>query len=350
MLFHAQPVKCGYNQLMSYLNDELKRKKVLVTGATGFIGGRLAQRLAEEEGAIVTGTGRNLDKVPFLREAGVSLQAVDLRDEVGLREVVAGQDVIFHVAAWLGGGRLAEDEAAAFALNVTATETLLRLAKEANVSRFVLVSSITVYGIPDVELVDETAPLDTLQDDLYGRTKAQGDQQAQATAAELGLDLAIVRPGLVYGPRSQSWTIGMVKLVQAGTPVIFGEGDGHAFPVYIDNVVDCLLLTAVHPAAVGEAFNVCDAVISWREFFEEIGRLCAKKPRSLPLVAARILAWANGVFKLGLPLNKNRLAYLTQKNRYASQKAEKMLGYQARVSLAHGRQLTEEWLRVEGLI
>lgn len=322
----------------------------MVTGATGFIGGRLAQRLAEEEGAVVTGTGRSLDKVPFLKEAGVMLKAANLQDEAALREAVNGQEIVFHAAAWLGGGRLAEDWAKAFALNVHATETLIRLAKAAHVSRFILVSSITVYGIHHTGEIDESTPLDLEQDDLYGRTKAQGELRAQEIAQELGLDLVIVRPGLVYGPRSKSWTIGMVKLVQDRTPVIFGKGSGHAFPVFIDNLVDGLLLTAVQPAAVGQAFNFCDTVITWREFFEDIGRMCGKKPRRMPLWVAHILALANRLFKLGLPLNKSRLAYLTQKANISSQKATDTLGYQIRCSLADGRQATEDWLRAEGLI
>ncbi len=91
---------------MSYLNNALKGKRVLVTGATGFIGGRLAQRLAVEEGATVTGTGRRLDNVPFLKEAGVTLLPADLQDEAALHTAVAGQEIVFHAAAWVDGGRM----------------------------------------------------------------------------------------------------------------------------------------------------------------------------------------------------------------------------------------------------
>lgn len=117
---------------MSYIQEALAGQKVLVTGATGFIGGRLAQRLAAEEGAIVTGTGRSLEKASYLAAAGVGLQAVDLRDEAAMRTAVAGQAVIFHAAAWVGGGRMPDDLAAARDLNVAATETLVRLAAGAN--------------------------------------------------------------------------------------------------------------------------------------------------------------------------------------------------------------------------
>ncbi len=230
---------------MSLINHALKDKKVLVTGATGFVGGRLAERLAREEGAIVTGTGRDLDAVPHVVEAGVILQKADLLDEDAMRQAMVGQEIVFHVAAWLGrhGG-----EQRAYALNVAATALAVRLAAEAGVKRFVQVSSIAAYGHPPKALyVDEDEPLDTEQEVIYGRTKALGEIRAFELGKDLGIEVTAVRPGLVYGPRAQSWTINMIKFVCKGVPVIFGDGKGHAYPIFIDNLVDGMLLTAVHP-------------------------------------------------------------------------------------------------------
>ena len=333
---------------MSYIAEQLKGKKVLVTGATGFIGGRLAQRLATEEGAIVTGTGRSLDKVPFLKEANVILKQVDLLDASAMHEVIAGQDIIFHVAAWLGGGRVADAEQAAYALNVTATENILKWAKEANVKRVVLVSSIATYGSVTKSIVAENTPLNTTQTELYGRTKAIGDQNAQKLAKELDIELAIVRPALVYGPRSQGWTVRLFDLVQKGTPSVFGDGDGMASPVYIDNLIDGMLLTAVSPQAVGQAFNFSDSPITWKQFMTYYGNMCGKKPRQMPMFVAHLLATANNLFKLGLPLNKARLKFLTQKATYSIAKAEKLLNYKPRIQIEEGMALAEKWLREEG--
>lgn len=335
---------------MSYLNNTLKGKRILVTGATGFIGGRLAQRLAGEEGAMVTGTGRSLDKVPFLKEAGVTLLPADLRDEAALRTAVAGQEIVFHTAAWVGGGRMKDDLAAATALNVTATETLVRLAQAAGAARLVLVSSIAAYGRPAKTDIDETTPLDTTQPDVYGRTKALGDNRVREVAAEVGLDVVVARPAMVYGPRSMGWTVGLLKLVQRETPVLFGDGAGHAWPVYIDNLIDGLLLTAVHHAAAGEAFNFCDQAVTWRVFFEYYGRMCGKRPRRLPLWMASLLAGVNGLFKLGLPLNQQRLKFLTSQAVYPTDKAQTRLGYRARVSLDEGMAAAESWLHAQGYL
>ncbi len=337
---------------MSYLNGALEgalqNKHVLVTGATGFIGGRLAQRLAEEEGAIVTGTGRNLEKAAFLTESGVKLVQANLSDYEKMGTLVQNQDVIFHVAAWLG--RRGYGDEMAYALNVTATESLVKQAAAAGVGRFVLVSSIAAYEFPTSRLIYEDTPLDTEQSLAYGRTKAIGEQRATALANELGLELTIVRPALVYGPRADSWTINMVKLVKKGVPVLFGDGSGTAYPVYVDNLVDGMLLTAVHPAAAGEAFHFSDPAITMREFFDYYGKMCGRKPRRLPFWVANIMLILNNWFNLNLPIDHDRLKRIALKIEYPITKAEELLGYHMRVSIPEGMQRTEAWLREEGII
>ncbi len=337
--------------LMSIINHALENKKVLVTGATGFIGGRLAERLVTEEGAIVTGAGRNLQKAAALQEKGVQLVQADMLDDERMRQLVQGQDLVFNVAAWMGGGRVQENEEAAVALNVNAPGNLVRLLAEEGVPRMVHVSSIAAYGLPQQPVVTEDHPLDiSKKNDLYGRTKAQGEIRAAALAQELGVALAVVRPALVYGPRSEPWSVRMVKLVQNGTPVLFGGGNGHAWPVYIDNLVDGLLLAAARPEAAGEAFHFSDPVINWRTFFGCYGEMCDRKPRQIPMWGARLLAWANGVFHLGLPINTERVSFLTSEAVYSTAKAERLLGYAPQVALDEGMRRTEAWLRQAGYL
>jgi len=332
---------------MSYLNHALKNKRILVTGATGFIGGRLAQRLAAEEGAIVTGTGRNLAKVPHVQAAGVQLVQADLLDEAAMRQVMAGQEIVFHCAAWLmrHGG---EEEAHQF--NVTATETLVRLAAEAGVRRFVQVSSFAAYGPPTQAVMDESVPLNPNQPDVYGRTKALGEMRAFAVGQEVGVEVTAIRPATVYGPRSIDWTLRLMQMVQKGVPVILGKADGLAYPVYIDNLIDGMMLAAVRPEAAGEAFQFCDPQVDWRTFFGYYGRMCNKPLRSLPQWGAVILAWAAEIFHLPLPLNRERLKFYSRKTRFPTTKAETLLGYQPRVSLDEGMARAEAWLREEGYL
>jgi len=333
---------------MSFLQGKLHNKHVLVTGATGFIGGRLAQRLATEESAIVTGTGRNLEKASWLKASGVNLVQADLMDIEKMGQLVQNQDVVFHVAAWMG--RRGYDDQKAYTLNVTATESLIKQAAGAGVRRFVLVSSIAAYEFPTTRIIHEDTPLDTEQDVVYGRTKAIGEQRAWGLAKELGIEMAVVRPALVYGPRAESWTVNMVKMVQKGLPVIFGDGTGTAYPVFVDNLIDGMMLTAVHPAAANEAFNICDPAITLREFFTYYGEMCDRQPRSIPLWASNILIVINKLLRLKLPITRGRLRQSRLKVQYPTTKAEKMLGYQMRVPIPEGMKRTESWLREEGII
>jgi nucleoside-diphosphate-sugar epimerase len=272
--------KAIYNFSMSYLNHALAGKRVLVTGATGFIGGRLAQRLAAEEGAIVTGTGRQLDKVPFLTELEVKLEQADLQDTAVMRQILAGQEIVFHCAALRAKHRATDDVAQH--VNSTVIASLMRQAADAGVKRFVHVSSMNAYGPPQRPVVDENHPLNSRQRDTYGRTKAQGEEIAWETIADLDLELVVVRPGMVYGPRSDGWSIRMVEVLQKGLPVIFGNGQGNTYQVYIDNLIDGMLLTAVHPQAVGEAFNFLDPPVDWNTFFGYYAAMSGEKARAIP--------------------------------------------------------------------
>ena len=333
---------------MSYINYALRKQKVLVTGATGFVGGRLALRLATEEEAIVTGTGRSLEKAAYLQAAGVNMQAADMLDTARLAELVAEQDVVFHVAAWLVYNKGAE--AMAYKVNVEATEQLLRLAAKAGVRRFVYVSSMAAYGLPKTTTVTEETPLDTTQADVYGRTKALADNRVLELGRELGIEVAVIRPGMIYGPGSVSWSVQMLRLVQNGTPCIVGDGSGHAYPSFIDNMVDGLLLTAVSPQAPNHAFQLIDSHVSFKTFFGCYGRMCGKTPRSMPLWGAKIVAWLRDTFNLRVPLTRERVRFMTLHTLYPGTKARTLLGYTPRIGLDEGMAQAEAWLRSEGYL
>lgn len=150
---------------------------VLVMGATGFLGSRLLEVLSAKEQANATGIGRNLDRVSHLHGQGVTLEAVDLLNTEALKRVVEGKDIIFHTAAVLD-----TDPDTAQAVNVEATKKLIQLAGEAGASRFVHVSTVGVYDMPNRTEVDETTPLAIDHPATYLRTQAQAEKRAQNMA------------------------------------------------------------------------------------------------------------------------------------------------------------------------
>lgn len=326
---------------MDMPTGKLRGTNVLVTGATGFIGGALAARLAGEEGAVVAGCGRDLEKARHLEALGARLEAADLMDAATMGLLVSGQEVVFHLGAWLG----LEDDGQADRLNVIATESLVRQAAAAGVRRFVLVSSVAVYGVPADGPMTEATPLDFEQAYDYGRTKAVGDRRAREVAAELGLDLVIVRPGMVHGPGAANWTRQIFDVVRSGKPVLLGSR-GHAYTIYVDNLVDLLLLVATSPDASG-AYNAVDAVMPWRQFFGYYAHAACVGLRSVPWGVARVLAVASELLPLGLPLNRARLAFYRAEPSWPMDRA-RGLGWEARVPEGEGFRRGLGWVMEGG--
>jgi nucleoside-diphosphate-sugar epimerase len=322
-------------------------KHVLVTGATGFVGGSLARRLVTE-GAHVTATGRNRGKLAELENAGAHARRAHLLDFGALRQMMEDQDVVFHVAAWLGPRHGPPEDA--WALNVYASEQIARIAATMGVGRLVVVSSMAAYGPPDRPIMDETHALDTTQGAVYGRTKALGEQRVAIVADECALPAVIARPGIVYGPGSYGWSLRMVQFVRRGIPVVFGDGKGHAHPIFIENLIDGLLLTAVKEQAAGLAFNFVDRAVSWRQWFEYYGEMCGRKPRSMPLWPARLALLLAERLPLGLSVDRNLIAFYDNRSVYPIARARRVLDYQPRVDLQQGMAQTEAWLRQENAL
>ncbi|MGD8857950.1 MAG: NAD(P)-dependent oxidoreductase [Chloroflexota bacterium] len=324
----------------------LHGKRILITGATGFIGRHLAQRLAQEEGARVTAVSRRPERAAPLQEMGVAYHQGDLADFDSIDRFVAGQEIIFNLAVAPGTA----PEELARRVNIDAVEHLVRQSAAGGVQRVVHFSSMAAYGPPSQQVITEDLPLDTEQSARYGRSKALGEMRALQVAEEIGQDVTVIRPGMVFGPRGRSWTINLFKLVKRGLPVIFGDGDGHAHPIYIDNLVDGLILAAGRPEATGQAFNFVDQALPWRDFLGYYGAMCGKKPRRLPLALARVVLTLVKPFIGRTESTEALLAFYTNKAIYSKTKAEQLLGYRPQVSIEKGMARTEAWLREAGYL
>jgi len=320
----------------------LENTPVLVTGATGFVGSRLSENLSTNEKANVTGIGRNLDRVSYLKDHGVKLQSADLLNIDALKELVDGKEVVFHTAAALGA-----DPETAHKVNVEATETLVRLAGEAGVLRFVHISTVGVYDMKNLDEVDESAPLALNHSSTYPRTKAEAEKRAIEMASTYNMEISIVRPSMIYGPGHGVWSEGMFKNVLEGKPVMLGNGSAHFNPVYIDDVVDSIIRCAKHPKAAGEAFNVSAEITTWREFMNYYGDLCGKEPKGLPLIIARLMAFANRVPGVSTPIDQGFIEMATSRKNFPIKKAAGLIDWKPKVTLEEGMKRTTDWLEKE---
>lgn len=325
---------------MNDSHSSLSGKSILVTGATGFIGSRLAELLSIQEKANVTGIGRNLDRIPGLHELDIELKAVDLLNIEALKEAVKGKEIIFHAAAVLDN-----DPEIARAVNVEATEKLAKLAIEAGVRRIVHVSTVGVYDMSVSDILDETMPLAYDHPATYVRTKSRAERSLLDVSKNSDLEVAIVRPSMVYGPGPGVWTEMMFKNVRKGDPAFLGDGSTNFNPVYIDDVVDLLIRCAKSTKAAGEAFNASSDITTWKNFMRYYGELSGKEPKGLPIWLAKLMVFANKIPGVNTPVDKGFLEMATLSKRFSIEKAGRMLGWEPKISLEEGMKRTARWLK-----
>ncbi len=321
---------------------------VLITGVGGFIASHLAERLLAA-GWPVRGTARRPQAAGWLAAKGVEMVQADLLDPETLRRAATGCRTLVHAAAWTGGPELSD--AAGWHVNVDGTAHVLAAAEAAGVERFVYISSVAVYGLNRARLIDETAPTPRVGQ-AYPDSKIAAEQLVRAAA----VPWVIVRPASTYGPRGTAWTIGPIMQIKAGRLVLLGRDEGLVTPGYIANVVDGLSLTLTHPAALGQAFNLCDdRAVTYREFYMAYARMLGRT--QLPTVPGWIAVLAGtaparlGRRLLGRPtIGPWSLHFRRNPSQFSVAKAQRLLGYVPGVDFAEGMRRTEAWLRSAGYL
>ena len=331
---------------------EIRGLSALVTGASGFIGGRLAERLATEEGVHVRAMVRDAKKAERLRKLQLEIIIADLLDLSSLREATDGCHLVFHCAALV---RESGDRDEFYRTNVKGTENILSVSSAAGVKRFIHYSSVAVYGLNPPERADETTPYQPCEN-LYCDTKIAAEKAVWAAHREAGLPVVVIRPTNVYGPSSNPWTIRPIKLIHSGQMMLINGGTGLCNYVYIDNLVDATLAAAKCDQSVGQVYLITDGIaVTWKEFFGYYAQMAGKpKIRSVPEWLGKTIALGMEITSklTGKPpkLTREAVGFPTRRTRFSIEKARRELGYEPRVSLEEGMKVTEQWLREAGYL
>lgn len=175
--------------------------KYFVTGATGFIGGRVARLLAAA-GHEVVALARQPEKAKALADAGVKLHAGDITEKESMRAGMHGADGVFHIAGWYKVG--VRDTSAAKAINIDGTRNVLELMQELKIPRGVYTSTLAINSDTGGRVVDESYHYDGPHLSVYDQTKWAAHRQVAEPMIQAGLPLVVVMPGLVYGPGDTS--------------------------------------------------------------------------------------------------------------------------------------------------
>lgn len=308
--------------------------KVFVTGASGFIGGAIAER-CRERGDEVTGVDLRPDP-----ERGVV--AGDIAVAGAWQDAARDADVVVHTAAFVGFRRRRPDEI--WRVNALGTKNALDAARAAG-ARLVHFSSITVFGLGYPDRVGEDHPTEPTGIP-YADTKIAAEALVLAAHAAGDAEVVVIRPGDVYGPRSDPWAVRPVELMKAGR---FAIPDGVLSPVYVDSLVDAVLLAAASPAAAGRVFTVTDGPgVSNREFFSHYARLLGRRLVVLPRPAALALGAVGERLRLSDDVNVLAMRYLARRGTYSNERARSVLGWSPAVEFEDGMARTCEWLRASG--
>lgn len=324
------------------------RKRILVTGATGFIGSHLVRYLVDQ-GHQVTACARSAADKRELFPAAVVTHNLDITRPDTFVDAFADVEAVVHAAALVGDWGPVE------AYQITdcdGTGNVLQAAERARVPRFVHVSSITVYGFLQAGEITEDLPIVTDSYWPYMQAKADAERLVEAARAR-GYPASIVRPANVYGPRSDPWTIRPAKLVK-NRLISLPTGFGPSNTVYVENVCALLTKCVVDDRAEGETFHVADeARMGFDAFFGEYakalgrGRVPIRPRRLLNLLAAALETGARLTGRDPL-ITRCALDFLCFPGHYSNEKSRRLLDFVPPVSAEEGMARTIAYLTGPG--
>jgi nucleoside-diphosphate-sugar epimerase len=323
--------------------------KVFVTGATGFVGSHLVDRLLER-GRTVRCLVRPKSNLKYLKHPRIELAYGGLDDSTDWDRALESVESVYHVA----GVTFARRPKDYFAVNHKGTEAILAAAvrRRGQIKRFVHISSLAAVGPGrDGKPVDEET--DPAPITPYGRSKLMGEEAVRAVADLL--PATIVRPPAVYGPRDYA-IFELIKSIARGLSPMIGRSDKLVSLVHARDLADGIILAGESDASVGRDYFISsEEVYSMRETAALVARLLGRRARTINIpkpvaFGAAVAAEAVSALTRRPPvINRDKVTDLSQPCWGCSiERAKRELGYRQRVPLEEGMRETIAWYKSEG--
>lgn len=326
--------------------------KILVTGGTGFTGKALVRRLLDLKHQVVALDYKEGHKTQELRDWGAEVVIGSVTDKDVVRKCVEGVEVVHHLAAAFREMNVPNQFYRD--VNIGGTRNMLEAAWDAKVRKFIYCSTCGVHGNIDNPPGGEDAPIQPA--DYYQQTKYEAEPVV-LDYVKKGMKATILRPAAIYGPGDPERFYLIFKRVAKGVFPMFGKGKTLYHPLYIDNLVDALLLAQEGDKGVGEAYLIAD------EEYVEIEDLVKRVAKALNtevriphypvwpvVVVGHVCEKLCKPFRITPPIFPRRVDWYRQNRAFKIEKAKRDLGYKPRVGLDEGLRLTAEWYRKEGML
>ena len=320
----------------------------LVTGATGFIGSHIAERLIKE-GEEVIALVRKTSNTGFLSGIGAKFMYGDINDLESVKRAMQGIDIVYH-SAGLADEWISPKEA--YRVNVEGTGNLLDAAREAKVKRFVFISSLAVLGMRDHHGTPADAPYHKTGDS-YIDTKIDSEQLVMDYYKKYGLPVTVVRPGFVFGPRDNKLIPRLSDRLRKKQFMFVGSGKNKINAVYIENLTDAIISAGRSENAVGQKCNVTnDSGMTLEALVLNIVDIwkfdTPRKhiPKFMAYLVCNILTGLAKLTKAKEPpyITKTRIKFLSLNLDFDIDKTKNDLGYNPRVSIEEGLRRTKGWM------
>ncbi|MFZ1721819.1 MAG: NAD-dependent epimerase/dehydratase family protein [Microgenomates group bacterium] len=326
-------------------------KKILITGAGGFIGSHLVDLLVEKKLASKLRLALLPEESTHNINHHKNLEIIrgDIRDSSFIKKAMKDVELVFHLAARIDfDGKTYEEYED---VNVTGTKHLVNAAVAAKVKKFIFYSSIGVHGLPagigNIENWDESHP--PTYTNFYGQSKWEAEECIREAHALTGLPYAIIRPVSVYGTREKGPTLGLYKAIHSGQFLLIGDGENLMHYVHVSDLVQATYLAAASKRKTGEYIIAGAEATKFKDVVKFVATSINKPlPKiSLPKFFAMGISYFFEFFTLltgvKLPLFPSRVKTMTTTYYFNISKAKKELGYAPKVSFEMGSKQLGKW-------
>jgi nucleoside-diphosphate-sugar epimerase len=314
-------------------------KRVLITGANGFVGRTLCEVMLTKDWQVrgIVRSAKDMACLPTGVEA-VQIQSIGL--DTDWSDALNGVHAVVHLAARVHVmNDTAADPITEFRqVNVSGSERLALMAAKAGVRRLIYLSSVKVNGEGgDISYAEQDKPA---PEDPYGVSKMEAERVLQKIAAATGLELVIIRPPLIYGPGVKANFLTMVKIVERGFPLPLASIHNHRSFISLDNLVSAIMTCVCHPKAAGQTYLVSDNEdVSTPDLIRRIAAALGKAPKLFPCPPKLLLAAGRLTGKLAAV--ERLVGSLT----VDTQKIYRELGWVAPYTMQQGLTATADWYR-----